>query len=146
MSSGKKRWRWYWQDSDVVIDDKSVELGFVLDQTLGCCFFPQCPGHFSQERSDSRKLAVACLPNCSGHETDPPIRIKASGLKIGLLFAGQDRGAAAKGAIDIGPGSTQSIEDGAAPVLVRDVETSFISLKTGCQIRHSRRNCSSWVS
>jgi hypothetical protein len=62
-----------------------------------------------------------------------------SGPKNGLLFAGQDQCAAPKGAIDISPSFAQSIQDGAATVLVRDVETSFMSLKTGSQIRYGRR-------
>src|ERR1700732_389296 len=34
------------EDSDSVFADKVVELGFVLDQTIGCCVFLKGPGHF----------------------------------------------------------------------------------------------------
>ena len=62
----------------------------------------------------------------------------------GLLFAGQDQGAVSNGAVDVRPSIAKSIQNGAAAVFVRDVKTSFISVKTGSQIRHSRRKLLFW--
>jgi hypothetical protein len=65
--------------------------------------------------------------------------MKASGLKIGLLFAGKDQRTAPEVAIDAAPSFPQSIQNGSAFVLVRDVETSFTPLKTGSEIGQGRR-------
>ena len=117
------------QDSDIVIADIVAELGFVLDQTIGCCVRPKRPGHFPQECSHTGKLAGA-FPVCLGQKTYPQVRIKASVLKIGLLFVSYNQRAAPKGTIDVGPAFTQGVQDGSGTVLVRNVETSFTALET----------------
>ena len=65
--------------------------------------------------------------------------MKASGLKIGLLFAGKDQRTAPEVAIGAAPSFPQSIQNGSAFVLVRDVETPFTPLKTGSEIGQGRR-------
>src|ERR1700692_1400718 len=98
------------ENSDIVVADKVVELGFVLDQTIGCCVFLKGPGHFPKN-SQSRKLAIACLTRYFGQETDHRIRIKASGLKIGLLFAGHYHCTGPKVSIDVRPSFTEGLQD-----------------------------------